>query len=246
MLGAEHVVVAVVDIGSGHVLVQTLDGRGRVRGPPVRHDPAFKAHGGFEVLGKELGVLAGIGAIHLVVAAHGGGDARVDAGLERRVVDFKQGSGIGDDRVHNLTIVLLVVQGEVLHHSEHAFVLEPLHIRGGELRPKERVLSRQILGVPPPTCDAVHIHCWAKHHVRALRKELVRGGRRPLRHQGRVPGTRQPQTTAPRRDLANLPRVHRAEPLAGILKVQRRNPEPRHCQRVPNVPALHRVPTIIA
>ena len=98
------------------LLVQASVGgpRGAVRRAPVGHDPALEAPLGLQDVVQEMGVLAGVDAVHLVVGTHHAADAGLfHNDLEGQQVDLAQRAFI-DAHVDPVAIGLLGVGHEVL------------------------------------------------------------------------------------------------------------------------------------
>ena len=91
--------------------------------------------------------------------------------LEGRQINFVQGS-VADDDIHLMAILLVVVQGIVLHAGCHALRLQTFYIRYDHARGQQRVLTH-ILEIPTSERGAVDIHARAKDHALAPIKGLL-------------------------------------------------------------------------
>ena len=104
---------------------QSAAGDGRVRAEPVRHDEPVEAPFVAQDPVDEVGLLAAVDAVHLVVGGHHGPDAGLlYGGFEGDEVDLPQGA-LGDLGADRHPLVLLVVAGEVLDTAPDPLPLHP-------------------------------------------------------------------------------------------------------------------------
>ena len=234
----------VLDAAPGHVDVAARVGR-RVRRGPVGDDEALEAEPAAEVALEQVRRRAGRDAVDAIVRAHDPCYSRGRGGLEGRVVALEARRCV-DGRAHGVAVRLLLVEGEVLRDGEDAAVLEAADVRSHEPRAEVRVLAAEVLGVAAAGGDAVHVDARSQHDVRALGFELARGRGREAADEAFVPTRRERERARPRRHRADHRRVRRAEALARVLHLERRDAEPRHGARVADVVAREQVPALPA
>mmetsp|Transcript_99150 Transcript_99150/g.256326 ORF Transcript_99150/g.256326 Transcript_99150/m.256326 type:complete len:580 (+) Transcript_99150:1375-3114(+) len=148
---------------------------GVVRRAPVADDVSAEV----ELLAQEgleeLLVLAGVGAVDLVVRAHDGSRTRVDGRLEGRHVDLVLRAVVHLD-VHGHAADLLVVVEPVLDRRDDAPGLDLLDEGPHELAAEVGVLAGQGLEAAARAGHARDLEVRAQEHVRALGDELLGDG----------------------------------------------------------------------
>ncbi len=161
--------------------------RRRVRAEPVRHDDAVELPLVPQDPPDEVGLLAAVDAVDLVVGRHHGPHARLPHGcLERREVDLAQGS-LGDLGADRHPLVLLVVAGVVLDAAPDTTPLHALHVGDGEAGRQQRVLGERLEGAAGQG-SAHDAHRRSEQHVDSLGPRLGGQDLAQARHQRRVPG----------------------------------------------------------
>jgi hypothetical protein len=137
-------------VRSGHDQVQAAVGRrgGRLGGEPVRHDQTLVRPLALDDVVDHMVLLGGRHAVDVVVGRHhrprvgvGGGD------FERQQVQLAQ-RGLVDDAVHGVAVGLGLVGHQVLQAGTDPAVLQPAHIRGGELAGEQRILRVRLEDAP--------------------------------------------------------------------------------------------------
>ena len=99
-----------------------------------------------------------------VIGAHDGPcPTLLDGGLEGRQVYLMQGPVANDD-IHLMAVLLIVVQGIVLHASRHALRLQSLDVWHHHSRGQPWILTH-ILKVTAVERCAQYVHAWSEHHV---------------------------------------------------------------------------------
>ena len=214
---------------SGHLEIEAGERRrrGRVRAEPVRHDDAVEAPLFPQDPPDQVGLLAAVGPVHLVVGGHHGPDAGLPDGVfERNEVDLPQGA-LGDLGADGHPFVLLVVADEVLDTAPDPAALHPLDVGDGEAGRQQRVLGEGLEGAPGQR-RAHDAYRRPQHHVDALRAcfggqhcpqapDQLGVPRRPDRRAaGQRQGTAADQAVAPdpRRPVGHLER-RETQPLDG-------------------------------
>ena len=140
--------------------------RGAVRRAPVGHDPALEAPLGLQDVVEEMGVLAGVDAVDLVVGAHHAADAGLFHGdLEGQQVDLAQRPFI-DAHVDPVAIGLLGVGHEVLDGRNDALRLDSAHLRRHHAAGQDRILA-EVLEVAPVPGVPFDVGAAGEQHVEA-------------------------------------------------------------------------------
>mmetsp|Transcript_38302 Transcript_38302/g.121722 ORF Transcript_38302/g.121722 Transcript_38302/m.121722 type:complete len:559 (-) Transcript_38302:24-1700(-) len=172
-------------LARGHLHVQALLQRGAVRGAPVRHDESREVQLVLQVPQRRR-VLAAVGAVKPVVAAHDRAEAHLHGALEGRVVHLEE-RALVDVLAHVHAVRLLAVAHEVLAAGDDLLVLDAFH---GGLRKhvaEVGILSCKIFEVATVLRHAGQVQARAELHVGALVAELAAHGGAPLVHRLRVP-----------------------------------------------------------
>jgi hypothetical protein len=115
-------------------------GDGAVRGEPVGHHPAVEAPLAAQDVGEEGLVLAGEGAVDLVVRAHHRAGARADGRFETAQLDLVHGLFV-DPYVDGVAVLLLVVHREVLDGRDESLALDALDLGGDQVTGEQRILA---------------------------------------------------------------------------------------------------------
>ena len=116
-----------------------------MQGAEVGHHESGEAELAFEQVPTGGGVLAGVGAVDLVVGAHHRAQlGPLDHRLERERVDLVQGALVDDRVLPDVAVGLLVVAGVVLEGRDDVALLDRPHVRGHQLRVQDRVLARAL------------------------------------------------------------------------------------------------------
>mmetsp|Transcript_137052 Transcript_137052/g.324699 ORF Transcript_137052/g.324699 Transcript_137052/m.324699 type:complete len:274 (-) Transcript_137052:31-852(-) len=184
--------------------------------------------------------MACIGAIHLVVGAHDGAHACLYSCPEGRIIQLPL-AALRCMRVHEHTFRLLLVEGKVLGHSHHALVLDSFHVGSCQSGAQVPILPGEVLEVPAPRRDAMHVDGGAQHHVGAFALELRGDGCGDELHQLFVPSGGQGQHAGEGGGGASGLGLRGAEALAGVLHLQRRQAQPWHPRDVAHVVARIRL-----
>ena len=176
-------VVGVVGIGLAHrqtvrprakLKVETVaDGLvGVVTAAPVADNHPVEAPVVLQYLVEHRGVMAVVLVLIQVVGTHDGPRPTLLHGsTEGGQVDFVEGAVAHLD-VHLVAILLIVVQGVVLHTGGHTLRLQTLHVGHHHARGKVGILT-QILEVAPAERRAVDVHTRAQHHVLVAVQSLL-------------------------------------------------------------------------
>ena len=120
----------------------------------------------------EQGALAGVDAVHQVVAAHDRHEmSALHRRLERGQVHLAQRAGVGV-RTRVVPAVLLIVQDEVLGLRGHPLTLNPVDVADAERRGQVRILG-EVFGCPPAHRGAVQVQPRPIEHVDAAASRLT-------------------------------------------------------------------------
>ena len=145
---------------------------GVVATAPVADDHAVEAPVVLQDGVEHRGVMAVVLVVVEVIGSHDGPrPTLLHGGTEGRKINLVQGT-VADDDVHLVTILLVVVQGVVLHTGGHPFRLQPLHIRHHHLRCQQGVFAH-ILKVATVEGCAVDVYARPQHHALAAIKGLL-------------------------------------------------------------------------
>ena len=201
--------------GARHLEVEAGEcGRSRRVGPePVRHDQPVEAPLVAQHPVDEVGLLAAVGPVDLVVGGHHRPDAGLShGGLEGDEVDLAE-RALGDFGADGHPLVLLVVAGVMLDAAPDPSALHPAHVGDGQAGREQRVLGEGLEGAsgergpgdadgrPEQDVDALGPRLGGQHRAEALHQRRV-----PGRADGRAAGQR--QRTPP--DEAVAPDARRA------------------------------------
>ena len=175
--------------GARHLEVEAGE-RGRSRrvgAEPVRHDQPVEAPLVPQHPVDEVGLLAAVGPVDLVVGGHHRPDAGLShGGLEGDEVDLAE-RALGDFGADGHPLVLLVVAGVMLDAASDPSALHPAHVGDGQAGREQRVLGEGLEGAsgergpgdadgrPEQDVDALGLRLGGQHRAQAL-------------HQRRVPG----------------------------------------------------------
>ena len=223
--------------GARHLEVEAGQrGRGRRVGPePVRHDQPVEAPLAPEDPVDQVGLLAAVGAVDLVVGGHHRPHAGLPhGGLEGDEVDLPQ-RALGDLGADGHPLVLLVVAGEVLDAAPDPTALHPPHVGDGQAGRQQRVLGEGLEG-PSGQRRPHDADRRPEQDVDALGARL--GGQHPAQasHQRRVPGRPDGHAAGQRQrappDQAVAPHARRA-----VGHLERPDAEPLDRGEVPHVGA---------
>ena len=175
--------------GARHLEVEAgpRGGDSRVGAEPVRHHQPVEAPFVPEYPINEVGLLAAVDAIDLVVRGHHRPDAGLaHGGFEGDEVNLPE-CALGDLGADGHPLVLLVVAGVVLDAAPHPGALHPLHVGDRQARRQQRVLGEGLEGAsgqrrardadrrPEQHVDALGVRLGGEHFAEAL-------------HQRRIPG----------------------------------------------------------
>jgi len=210
---------------------------------PVGDDQAVEAPFVPENGGEQPGVLGGVHAVDLVVGAHHRPWPRLgDRALEAGEVDLAKGPLV-DLGADPQPVGLLVVDGVVLEGGTHALALDAVdHCRPQDAG-EHRILG-EVLEVAPAQWGALDVDAWTEHDRHGLRPGLAAQCLTHALHQLRIPG--RPKGTsgreAGRRNAARDGDVVAflgllAQPVGTVGHHDRRDAEPLHRRRVPEVGA---------
>ena len=140
------------------------DGLLRVVGTtPVADDHTVVLPVAFQYLVKQLLVVAVMLVLVEVVGTHESPDVSFsDCSLEGGQIDFVEGA-VGEDDVHLMAILLVVVHGVVLYAGRHTFRLQSLNIRsdhaGGEVG-----IFAHVFEVATPQRSTQDVHTRTQNH----------------------------------------------------------------------------------
>mmetsp|Transcript_51808 Transcript_51808/g.143448 ORF Transcript_51808/g.143448 Transcript_51808/m.143448 type:complete len:240 (+) Transcript_51808:539-1258(+) len=177
--------------------------------------------------------------MHLVVAAHERAHTCFHGSFERRIIDLPC-CLLVNFRVLFHSVGFLLVECPVLGASNDPSGLHSFNIRGRQPCPKVRVVARHVLEVAAIPGNAMHLDPRAKDHIGPLGTELLADGLCGPAHQAVVPGGRQRQCRGEARGGAEGARTpHRvvAEAVAGVMQLQRWDPQARNARGVAHVHA---------
>lgn len=130
---------------SRHDHVQTSSDRGSIGlgGPPIAHDESSKAKLSLEDLSQSSIVLASIGVVDLVVAAHDGSNSGLDGPQEWVSVQLVDGSIVDVGRLL-VPEMLLLVSDVVLGVGHHSLALNTLDGGNSTLSSQVRISSESL------------------------------------------------------------------------------------------------------
>ena len=161
-------------------------GRGGVRAEPIRHHHAVIMPFPTQHLVEQPGVLAGEGAVELVVRAHDApGAGPLHRPLERHEIELAQRPFV-DLRADGGALDLGFVAGEMLDRRRYPLPLQPLDIADGEVGGEDRIL-RVALEIATVADRAVQVHRRGEADMRALRFHFLGQRRADLVEQPDVP-----------------------------------------------------------
>ncbi len=188
-------------------------------------------------------MLAGVGAVELVVGTHHGPGLRLaDGDLKWPQVDFAQGALI-DDRVVDHPAEFLVVGSEVFQAYACAPILDANDVGACQLTSHERVL-RKVLKVAPVEGMALNVHPWRQQYVHAGGFGFGAKRLTKLKHQVLVERTghsRKARVAGGGMALlqAGLTRLwkHLPQAVGTVVQRQRGNAQPWDGTRVPEIPS---------
>ena len=189
--------------GPGHLEIEAGERgrRRRVRAEPVRHHQPVEAPLAPQDAVDEVGLLAAVGPVDLVVGGHHGPDAGLPyGGFEGDEVDLPKGP-LGDLGADGHPLVLLVVAGEVLDAAPDPAPLHPLDVGDGEAGRQQRVLGEGLEGAPGQRRAQ-----GCRPSARAARGRPWTPPRPPARRPGGPPGTGSTSTRSPCRRASDRER----------------------------------------
>ena len=221
--------------GPRHLEVEARQrgGRGGVCAEPVRHDEPVEAPLAAEDPVDEVGLLAAVDAVDLVVGGHHGPDAGLPyGGFEGGEVDLPQGA-LGDLGADRHPLVLLVVAGEVLDAAPDPAPLHPLHVGDGEAGRQQRVLGERLEGAPGQR-RAHDADRRPQQHVDALGPGLGGQDLAEARHERWVP-RRPDRHAAGQRQRAAADQAVTPDARRAVGDLERRDAEPLDRREVPQV-----------
>lgn len=125
-------------------------------GVPVAHYEAVEAEDIAQLPRKQVVILAGVDAIHLVVTANSGAYACLDGCLERWEVHFEL-SSLVDYRVLRLFVCFSLVIDQIFHSSHYVVALDAFYERTDQLRSQVRVFAGHVFIIPAVEADPHHI-----------------------------------------------------------------------------------------
>ena len=173
-------------------------------------------------------VLAGVNAVHQIVAAHDrAGIALLQGYLESKQVTHARG-GFVDDDVDRAAARLLIIEGIVLERRDDVIRLNAAHERADHQSGQERIFAA-IFEISAAAGLAQQIHAPCKHDVVARRARFATDHRAATLGQRRVPGRGREE---PRRQQRALELGRRLalgrHATAGVRLPLRRDREPWH------------------
>ena len=175
---------------TGHGLFLVQAGRrsllGAVCTAPIGNDETLISPILFEGIVQGVGVLTSVVAVDAVIGAHHRAWARdLDADVEGEKIALLHGT-FRDDRVHDVSTGLLVVDGEMLDVANDVLRLFALHQIANHCSGQQRIFSGVLEGPPVPRF-ARQIDAPAQTHIEALRSQLSTDERAVLAGTLRVP-----------------------------------------------------------
>ena len=136
--------------------------RSVVDSSPVAHDQSFKAPFSAKGLADQPGILRGMDPVDHIVARHDRADSGfLDSPPESREV-YLVHRALVDDGAGSMTVVLGIIQGEVLDRRHDAFSLHTLDILDSRFGSEERILS-EVFEITAVVGAAVDIDSGAEH-----------------------------------------------------------------------------------
>ena len=212
-----------------------------VDGPPVGHCEPVKAPFAAQDVGQQQPVLAGIGAVYAVVAAHQRpGAALPHGGLKGGQVDLVQGALV-HAAVYRKAARFLAVGGKMLGAGGHALPLHALDEGGGQFPGQEGVLA-VIFKVAAAQGAALDVDGGPQHHLHPGGAGFAPQGRAHAAGQRGVKagGRRAPGGEAHRLDAVvggGAAGLLRAQAVRPVGHHHRRDAQPFHRFGAPEIPA---------